>query len=71
MLQESPVRYALVLLDLLMPVMDGETFLAKMKSDERLSGIPVIDNAIANRDLMVFFQPKYGIQEGDPKLRPR
>ena len=42
MLHERMVRYSLVLLDLLMPVMSGEELLEKIKADEMLSGIPVI-----------------------------
>ena len=42
MLQESRIRYSLILLDLLMPVMSGEELLGKIKEDELLSGIPVI-----------------------------
>ena len=33
---------ALILLDVMMPVMDGYTFLSKIKEDERLDMIPVI-----------------------------
>jgi CheY-like chemotaxis protein len=33
---------ALVLLDLLMPIMDGRTFAARKKADPKLSHIPVI-----------------------------
>ncbi len=42
MLHEKKVRYSLILLDLLMPVMSGEELLGKIKADEMLSGIPVI-----------------------------
>ncbi len=42
MIRESRVRYSLILLDLLMPVMSGEELLTKLKEDEVLSGIPVI-----------------------------
>ncbi len=42
MLRESRIRYSLILLDLLMPVMSGEELLGKIKEDELLSGIPVI-----------------------------
>ena len=33
---------ALILLDIIMPVMDGYTFLRKLKADEQLATIPVI-----------------------------
>ena len=42
MLKENPHRYSLILLDLLMPVMDGFALLEKIRSDEMLAGIPVI-----------------------------
>ena len=42
MLNETPVRYSLILLDLLMPVMSGDELLAKIRADGQLSGIPVI-----------------------------
>gem|GEM_PF-4290391 len=35
-------RISLILLDLLMPVMDGYAFLEKVESDAVLKGIPVI-----------------------------
>ena len=40
----SPIRPALIILDLFMPVMDGWQFLAEMKTDTKLSQvrIPVI-----------------------------
>ncbi len=41
-LSEQKTRYSLVLLDLLMPVMDGFEALKEMKADERLANIPVI-----------------------------
>lgn len=40
-LQHSP-RPCLILLDLMMPVMDGWTFAARVEKDARLSDIPVI-----------------------------
>lgn len=42
MLQERGMRYSLILLDLLMPVMSGDELLTRIKSDEELSDIPVI-----------------------------
>lgn len=42
-------------------------FYEKSKYQERL--INDIDSAIANRDLIVFYQPKYSIQCDTPKLR--
>ena len=42
MLEEKRGRYSLILLDLLMPVMDGFTLLEKLRSDETFSGIPII-----------------------------
>ena len=42
MIQESPSAYALILLDLLMPVMDGFQFLEKMKESGDLKSVPVI-----------------------------
>ena len=42
MLSEHKLRYSLILLDLLMPVMDGFELLSKIKADEKLSNIPVI-----------------------------
>ena len=41
-LKERKGRYSLILLDLLMPVMDGFSLLEKIRSDEMLSNIPVI-----------------------------
>lgn len=41
-LQEKKGRYSLILLDLLMPVMDGFSLLEKIKSEETFSNIPVI-----------------------------
>lgn len=41
-LDRSDVSYSLILLDLMMPVMDGFSFLEAAKADERLKGIPVI-----------------------------
>lgn len=32
----------LIILDLVMPVMDGSTLAAKLKEEERLSGVPII-----------------------------
>jgi CheY-like chemotaxis protein len=40
MLQESP--FDLVVTDLYMPVMDGFELIEKMRSDERLRGVPVV-----------------------------
>ena len=42
MLRDRTVRYSLILLDLLMPVMSGEEFLRLHKEEEQISGIPVI-----------------------------
>ena len=42
MLKSHKAGYSLILLDLLMPVMDGEEFLSILKADERCSSIPVI-----------------------------
>lgn len=41
-LKEHKARISLILLDVQMPVMDGYTFLDRMKEDEELSLIPVI-----------------------------
>jgi CheY-like chemotaxis protein len=41
-LQRSPTPPALILLDLVMPVMDGTTFLQKLKAIPRLKCIPVL-----------------------------
>lgn len=41
-LKENRGRFSLILLDLLMPVMDGFSLLEKIRSDETFSGIPVI-----------------------------
>lgn len=41
-LQTSSVLPDLILLDLMMPVMDGYEFRSKQRSDERLAGIPVV-----------------------------
>ena len=42
MLHERLTRYSLILLDLLMPEMDGSELLEKIKSEEAVSNIPVI-----------------------------
>lgn len=42
MLHERMTRYSLILLDLLMPEMDGFELLEKIKSEEAVSNIPVI-----------------------------
>ena len=42
MVSDRRTRYSLILLDLLMPEMDGFEFLEKVKADERLMSIPVI-----------------------------
>ena len=42
MLREAPAEYSLVLLDLLMPVMDGFELLQRIRSEGMLSDIPVI-----------------------------
>ena len=42
MLTEQSYGFSLILLDLIMPVMDGFTFLEKRKEDEALRRIPVI-----------------------------
>lgn len=42
MLTERRVRFSLILLDLLMPVMDGFTLLGKIKQDENMMNVPVI-----------------------------
>jgi len=41
-LRESNDLPCLILLDLMMPVMDGAEFLQKMRSDPRLSALPVV-----------------------------
>ncbi len=41
-LKEHPQEVDVILLDLMMPVMDGTTFLQHKQSDTRISGIPVI-----------------------------
>ena len=41
-LQEHAEEIALILLDIIMPVMDGYTFLTIAKADPSLSAIPVI-----------------------------
>ncbi len=42
MLEDGGGRFSLILLDLLMPVMDGFTVLERIRGNERLTGIPVI-----------------------------
>lgn len=42
MLTERKVRFSLILMDLLMPVMDGFTLLGKIRQDETMTNIPVI-----------------------------
>ncbi|MBO4337044.1 MAG: EAL domain-containing protein [Lachnospiraceae bacterium] len=42
MLHDPSVTYSLVLLDLMMPVMDGFELLEKMRADEELVNVPVI-----------------------------
>ena len=41
-LRESPSKYCLVLLDIMMPVMDGWDFLTAQRADEALAKIPVV-----------------------------
>ena len=41
-LQRNKEQIALILLDVMMPVMDGFTFLEQIKADEELALIPVI-----------------------------
>jgi len=41
-LEQSPTPPALILLDLHMPVMDGMTFLQRLKASPRLRSIPVL-----------------------------
>ena len=51
-LAESLELPQLIVLDMMMPVMDGWTFLAEKKKDARLAGIPVIVcSAAPSRDL--------------------
>lgn len=42
LLRDRRTRYSLILLDLLMPIMDGDELLRRLKSNEQLSSIPVI-----------------------------
>ena len=42
MLTERKVRFSLILMDLLMPVMDGFTLLGRIKQDDAMMNIPVI-----------------------------
>lgn len=46
-LREHPERITLVVLDLIMPVMDGFAVLEQMKHDEVLTNIPVVVNTVA------------------------
>jgi DNA-binding response OmpR family regulator len=41
-LRRGPTNYCLVLLDLMMPVMNGWDFLSEHRADNTISGIPVI-----------------------------
>jgi CheY-like chemotaxis protein len=41
-LRDAPGQYCLVLLDLMMPVMDGWTFLTEQRGDGRIGKIPVV-----------------------------
>ena len=41
-LRRAPTKYCLVLLDLMMPVMNGWDFLSEHHADDTISGIPVI-----------------------------
>jgi CheY-like chemotaxis protein len=41
-LRTAPDRPCLILLDLMMPVMDGHTFRTEQRSDAALAGIPVV-----------------------------
>jgi DNA-binding response OmpR family regulator len=41
-LRDTPTKYCLVLLDIMMPVMDGWGFLKEHRGDSTISGIPVI-----------------------------
>jgi CheY-like chemotaxis protein len=41
-LRSAPRKYRVVLLDLMMPVMDGRDFLREYRADDAISGIPVI-----------------------------
>ena len=42
LLRACPTLPGLVLLDLMMPVLDGEAFLREIKADERLFSLPVL-----------------------------
>jgi CheY-like chemotaxis protein len=41
-LRQSSERPCLILLDLMMPVMDGQTFRAEQRADSTISSIPVV-----------------------------
>ncbi len=42
MLRQSPKRFCVVLLDIMMPVMDGWAFLKEQRADSAIAAIPVI-----------------------------
>lgn len=42
LLEKHPEEVDLILLDLMMPVMDGTTFLEHKRNDEKIAGIPVV-----------------------------
>ncbi|MGC3997161.1 MAG: response regulator [Anaeromyxobacter sp.] len=44
------LRPDLIVLDLMMPVMDGPTFRARQRTDPRLSGIPVLVLSASHRN---------------------
>ena len=48
MLQEHKSSISLIFLDVMMPVMDGYTFLDRIRSDRELSLIPVVVTTQSN-----------------------
>lgn len=58
-LQREPVRPSLILLDMMMPVMDGAAFLAELQKSPELASIPVVVISAHGKvdDLLQQFEP--------------
>ena len=71
-LQQNKDSIALILLDVMMPVMDGYTFLDKVKADDELALIPVIVMTQGDSEEDEVFALAHGATDFVPKpYRPR